>query len=258
MKINLIGAYGVEGMHTHLAEMLPKYGVEAAVNSTEYGYFDANMFMGLWNLNEKVFWATPQVAAYGCGSDVWQGWSNLQETHARLLRMCDHVLYGHPDMQKVTGVPGQFWHVPIDTDLFCIQPSDRYNCDALMYARDVLMYAPNPGTYCLDKIMDYVDAHPEQKCTLLGTAYQNLVQAPPPENLKLVDWTSYSLMRWVYLQHKEFRLWLSTPATPMSNMEAEALRMGLKVFRNDQEVTRIPEYMFMEEAMPRLKNFLST
>jgi hypothetical protein len=258
MKINLIGAYGVEGMHTHLAEMLNKYGVEAEVNSASLN-FDAVIVMGLWNLSPKLWSSRPEIRipiiAYGCGSDVWQGWSNLKKTRFPLLEACDVVLYGHPDMQYVTNVKGAFWHVPIDTDLFSIQPSMRYNASP---RRDVLLYAPNPGTYCLDKIMDYVNSHPKQKCSLLGGAYESLMSADLPENLIVQVHAHYHGMPRVYLNHKEFRLWLSTPATPMSNMEAEALRMGLKVYRNDMEVTKIPGYMFMEEAIPRLKNFLNT
>lgn len=250
MKINLIGAYGVEGMHTTLAEILRKYGVEAAVNNEEYEKFDFNMFMGLWNLTEKKM--NNFNVAYGCGSDIWRDWENLKETRLPLLKKCNFVLYGHPDMQNVTGVPGEFWHVPFDKDLFSIQPSMRMFKPHF----DCLLYAPSPQVYCLDEVMKYVEYHPEQKFILLGGGYENLISADPPENLLIYPHILYRCMPWMYCQCREFRLWLSHPATPVSSMEAEALHMGLKVFRNDQEVTEIPKYMFMEEAIPRLLHLL--
>ena len=245
MKINIIGEPRSIGMPAHLAELLWRYGHQAYLNSLNYDYFDVNMVLGLWYLRPEILHHNNLI--YGCGSDVWA--NPRLASLLPYLEQADLMLYGHPDMPTKTGVPGTYWQLPADTQKF---RKSKPNEIPPKITRDTLIYMPNPVTYNISKVLQYIVEHPQEKITLIGAGFQDIWMADLPPNLLTIRWMPYNLMRNLYLQHHTLRKWLTHKATPTGKMEIEALLCGLKAYLNDKQITEPPKQMLDYNAIPKL------
>lgn len=226
-----------------LAEMLTDYGCLADNNSVNYDYYDVNLVMGLWYVPTPV---PSNTVVFCMGSDVWR--DHIHIPKVKLALMPSEKMRS-ASLLQVEYVPSEIWCMPVNTKLFNQKITK-------ITKRDTLFYAPDPETYCLNRIFSEVAENPCKIYTLLGGAFQNFLMEYPP-NLLSIRNVPYHIMPEMYLRHKNFKVWLShSGACGPSIMNYEAYLMGLKSYFNDEEVTMVPKENQMEVAIPRLHQIL--
>lgn len=253
MKINLIEFTNPVSAANNLGDMLNAYGHIAHINAEPLTHYDVLLVLFATCLNKELFsHPHPPIAVFCAGQDIWMHY--VRDPYPELLEKCDLILYCDPKMQQITGKPGLHWHTPMS---FNYNPArdDPFRPKA---TRDTLIYCPSPEIYRLDKVLEYVDGHPQEKITVLGSCYPVMIMEPRP-NVVAIPRMPNNSMPHLLADHKKMLIWLKwITEPPAARLGCEALSMGLKVFCNDEPVTEIPDYMRIEEAVPRLIKILES
>lgn len=246
MKINLIEFLDPISAANVLGDMLNAYGQTAHINAMPLNYYDVSLVLFATCLNKKLFREPhPPIVVMCAGQDVWRDY--IEKPYSNLLAKCDLVLYCDPTMENYTGIKGIPWHTPM---------SFEYPPSFHRPERDTLIYCQDPITYRMDKVCEYIESHPDEKITVLGTCYTATI-LEPHENVLAIPRIPTNSMPYLLENHKKFMIWLKwVTAPPAARLGCEALSMGLKVFCNDMPVTEIPDYMWQNVAIPKLIKLL--
>ena len=226
-----------QGNATNLARMLSYYGVDVEMLHPiplrgipkSMGEFDISLIMGVrwWNIVKSRSLPGKKIYRFQ-GTDAHQ----LDWRERNLLKLLDPpILYASEGLRELVGLPGEVIITPIDTKIF------NSSEDAGERPRDVLYYCPHgrEDTYRLDKLEEYLEAHPGEACTIIGG------EVP---HVKMPD---------VYISHKKYLRWTTHDANP--KMPYEALLCGCEVWYNDERITDVPDYMIMENSIPKFIRF---
>ena len=243
MKVNLVGSSTFS-----LGELLWRYGVEAYHDCLNPEWYDLTLIGGLWNLH-PMHMQKPTIAL-AIGSDVYRKDIGIRLS---LLRDVDVVLLAHeamyPYLDNYLNVFHKtiVWKVPFD--------SQRFNLfskwpDAP--ERDTILYSLTPEN--LNATIDFIRENPFNKITILGQGYQDCMMERFP-NVVSVRRVPYDCMPQFYQTHKEYRLYYERKDL-ISIMVCEALAMGLKVYGNDEEITKIPPERYETWGIPKLIEYM--
>lgn len=240
MKINIIGLTGCAA--DHLAIMLNHYSQTIAQNSPNTDRYDINLQVGLW---KRKYPEAHNLVAYPQGTDVLHDFTQHKKW---FLKQCDLILYSNPEMPKITRIPGEEWHLPYNTKMF---DSRFYDRQAWPRTKDVIFYCSRLDNNHPEKVIEYAENHPQQKCTVLGTVFPATLMGDIP-NLDVIEKVPYATMPQMYARHKKYIRWTEWDGNPGGVSTYEALAMGLEAYWNNKQITETPDYMKMEVAIPRL------
>lgn len=176
------------------------------------------------------------------GSDAYwvaRELSSWRQTYWRIvLRQSDKLFYVSPHLEGMIGRKGVILPFPIATDQFRQSKNLKISAE-----RDVLYYCPsgtaNERIYRLSWILDYAQAHSDEKITLIGNISHPANYQIPLSNVKVIPFVERSKMPTLYRQHK--RLIRMTTEDGLPRMVHEALLCGLKVTFNGQEIRTVPK-----------------
>ena len=245
MRVNLVG------YTFSLGELLWRYGVEAYHNCINPEWYDVTLIGGLWHLQPENLVKPTVVLAIG--SDVYHPNHGLR---LDLLMEADLTLIAHEAMEpylKYLAKKMDVWKVPFDSKRFFqwkpSPPDPKPN-------RDTIVYTMGPDHANMNYIIDFIRENPLKEITLLGVGYQDHFMERF-ENVVSVRKVPYGCMPAFYKTHREYRLWYDRKDL-ISIMVCEALYMGLKVYGNDEEITRIPPERFENVAIPRLIEYMES
>ena len=248
MKVNLVGST------FNLGELLWRYGVEAYHNCLNPEFYDLTLIGGLWDLKEENM--KKPCIALAIGSDVYRKDVGMR---LDLLKEVDMLLLAHEAMYKFI-YPYNFkyikhavWKVPFDSKMF-FQWKPSFQNHGKEPSRDTILYCLSPLHMNPNKYIEFIRENPFKKITFLGPFYQDFLMERFP-NVVSVRSVSYNCMAQFYKTHKEYRLFCVN-VDMISIMVCEALYMGLKVYGNDEEITKIPPERFENVAIPKLIKYM--
>jgi hypothetical protein len=160
------------------------------------------------------------------GTDAYRHTPTTKRILTFLHRRGTPLLYASEQLQTIVGLSGTVIPTPIDTSIF-----KRLN---IQRDKDVLYYCRNKNEdiYRIDKLREYQQHHPNESVTLLEGAIP------------------HKAMNRVYNRHKKYLRWTTHDANP--KMIYEALLCGCEVWFNDDQITTIPDMMYMNVAIPKL------
>lgn len=239
MKLLITG----KGNAANLGRMLRYYGIDVTTlypvpkipfihKKIIRNRVDISLVMGIWRWHWIIrTQMLPGKKIYRVqGSDAY----NIKPETKALLKMIHSlgtpILYAGNNLKDIIGLSGTVIPTPIDTKIFKqIEEVER--------TKDVLYYCPsNKGhIYRIDKLLEYKKNHPNETITIVDG---NI----PHEKMPII-----------YNQHKKFIRWTIHDANP--KMPYEALLCGCMVWHNDQPISAVPDYMRMENGIPRFISF---
>lgn len=241
MRVNLVG------FTFNLPSLLWRYGQEAHANCISKDYFDLTIIGGLWHL-EKAPTDKPCIAL-AIGSDVYRDTLNLDKLmDVDLTLIADEAM--RPHLQYLVNNL-KVWKMPFDSYLFS-RYIISYGSNA---TRDTLLYCNSFNQQDFNKIVEYIEANPLKKITILGKAYQDYV-GTKHDNVLSIRHVPHVCMPYIYNMHREYRLYYKRDVDLISIMTCEALYMGLKAYSNDVEIHEIPENRFEDVAIPQLIKYM--
>ena len=234
MKILIMGS----GNARSLGRMLSYYGVDVDIIDSipiipRKKNADISLVMGVWSAQWLLrMQMLPGRKVYRIqGSDAYKMSSATRNTLRLMMLRGDSILYAADNLTKVVGLPGEVISTPVDTALF--YPSE----EVTDRSKDVLYYCPKgrEATYRINKLYEYLKAYPTEKFTIIDG------KVPHKE------------MPDLYRSHRKYLRWTTHDANP--KMPYEALLCGCEVWFNDERITEVPDFMLMENAIPRFISF---
>lgn len=154
-----------------------------------------------------------------------------------VLRHCDLLFYVSPHLEGMIGRKGIILPFPIATEQFREAKSLQVTPD-----RDVLYYCPsgeaNERIYRLSWIIEYAQAHPNEKITIIGNVSHPAAYEIHLPNVEIIPFVERSQMPKLYRRHR--RLIRMTTEDGLPRMVHEALLAGLAVTYNGEEMSQVP------------------
>ena len=244
MKVNLVGST------FNLGELLWRYGVEAYHNCLNPEFYDLTLIGGLWDLKEENM--QKPCIALAIGSDVYRKDVGIR---LDLLPFVDTVLLAHEAMypyltEYIGFIKTAVWKVPFDSKKFLQHKLPLHQEPS----RDTILYCLSPDHCNINDSINFIRENPFKKITILGAGYQDFFMERFP-NVVSVRRIPYDSMPKFYRTHRDYRLWYNRKDL-ISIMVCEALYMGLKVYGNDEEITKIPVQRFENVAIPKLIKYM--
>lgn len=218
----MLGYYGVEVTHIVAPSPMPRA--------------DVSIICGIntWKVILKVMILPGKKVLRFMGTD------GFRLSSRRLTRFVVHLLawmgvpivYASKELGDVVGLKGETLITPIDTRIFRPLPDIERDLDVLYYCPE-----GREEIYRLDLLEEYMRAHPDESVTLIDDPVFSPTQ-----------------MSHLYHQHKKFFRWTTHDANP--KMPHEAFMCGCESWENDRQITEVPEFMLMENAIPRWIEYL--
>ena len=154
-----------------------------------------------------------------------------------VLRCTDLIFYVSPHLKQLVKSAGDVLPLPIDVEKFKQSAHSKIVPD-----RDILYYCPsgypNENIYRLDWILEYANAHPEQKITIIGNRTNPAHYQISRPNVLVIPFVHQNEMKTLYQRHK--RLIRMTTEDGMPEMLHQAILAGIEVIFNGEIIKEFP------------------
>jgi hypothetical protein len=220
----------IVGRKINLGQMLAPYGVESTTQipvRRPHGDYDISIVYGAWS-SKRVLGSLLLLPGVKImlirGTDAYR---MSRKTKAALIiaqRLGLRILYAGDNLKKLVGLEGEVWATPV------LPQFKNLNTERDV---DVLFYC-NKGwedIYCLDKFKQYIAE--------TGESYTIADGSTPADEMPAL-----------YNRHRKYIRFTTHDANP--KMPLEAFLCGCESWDNGRQITEVPDFMLMENAVPRL------